>query len=419
MDASVDTPALAVAASPFDLNLRHLRGVLAVCDQGSISAAAVVLGLSQPALTQGIVKLEKSLGVPLFERRPHGVLPTEAGVLLRDRVRAAFAHLAAGSRPLAGVAFQPDRRLTMTQLRSFLALFDSGSFAQASNAIGQSDAATQRAIRSLERAVAKPLVERRGHGLALNPTGRRFARCCRLAFNEIHAAFSDLSIDVAKPTITIGTTPLARAYLVPEAMAIMGAERASTGFRVFEGSWGELVETLRDGLIDMIVGELPGYASPDIVKLPLYQESAVIVAGRQHPLVGVAQPSTAQLAAYPWIIGPENSPLRAEWARMFADGQPAAPIECGSIMVIGRLLTSSRMLTLATPDQVALQVRSGLLARVGAPLQERHTIGVTLRSTWRPSTAQTRFLHVVREVAAAMSGNRLRVPMFEPGWVGA
>lgn len=403
--------------SPFDLNLRHLRGLLAVCDHGSISAAAASLGLSQPALTQGIVKLERALGLLLFERRPNGMSPTEAGTLLCDRVRAAFMQLAAGSRLLAGSAFEPDRRLTMTQLRSFLALFGLGSFAEASNDIGQSGAATHRAIRGLETALGKPLVERRGRGMTLNPAGRRFARCCRLAFNEIHAAFSDLSIDVERPTITIGTTPLARAYLVPEAMAIMGAEQALTGFQVFEGSWGELVETLRDGLIDIIVGELPAYQSPDIMKLSLYQESAVIVAGCHHPLAGSNQPSLADLASYPWIIGPENSPLRAEWERMFADHRPAAPIECGSIMIIGRLLTSSQMLTLATPDQVALQVRSGLLSRVGERLEARHTIGVTLRKSWRPTTAQQRFLQLLKEVSAALESDRSRVPMFERNWV--
>ena len=144
-------PAPSAAAAPFDLNLRHLRALLAVCDQGSISGAAARLGLSQPALTQGIGKLEQSLGVALFDRCPHGVTPTDAGSVLRDRVRAAFQHLSAGSRPLAGAAFEPDRRLTMTQLRSLLALSDTTSFARASTSLGQSDAATQRAVRDWKR----------------------------------------------------------------------------------------------------------------------------------------------------------------------------------------------------------------------------------------------------------------------------
>jgi hypothetical protein len=36
-------------------------------------------------------------------------------------------------------------------------------------------------------------------------------------------------------------------------------------------------------------------------------------------------------------------------------------------MIIGRLLTEGNFLTLLSPDQVALQIRSGLLAQIGAP----------------------------------------------------
>lgn len=64
---------------PFDLNLRHLRALSAVIAEGSLSRAADAAGLSQPALTQGLGKLERQLEVQLFERRPDGVAPTEAG----------------------------------------------------------------------------------------------------------------------------------------------------------------------------------------------------------------------------------------------------------------------------------------------------------------------------------------------------
>ena len=59
--------------APFDLTLRHLRALSAVVTQGSLSAAAQAVGLSQPALTQGLRKLERQLEAQLFERRPDGV----------------------------------------------------------------------------------------------------------------------------------------------------------------------------------------------------------------------------------------------------------------------------------------------------------------------------------------------------------
>jgi DNA-binding transcriptional LysR family regulator len=49
---------------------------------GSISAAAGDVHLSQPAITQAIAKLERSLEVTLFARSSTGMAATEAGLLL-------------------------------------------------------------------------------------------------------------------------------------------------------------------------------------------------------------------------------------------------------------------------------------------------------------------------------------------------
>lgn len=390
--------------SPFDLNLRHLRGLLEVCEAGSVSAASSRMNISQPALTQGVVKLESQLGHLLFERRPNGMVPTECGQIVAGRVRAAFAHLEAGVKALAVTGFPVDRRLNMTQMKAFLSVTQTGSFVAASKQVEISQPAVHRAVRELEDLLKKPLIERRGRGIQVNFAGKRFSRSCRLAIGEIQSAFSDIGIDPQRRTIAIGTTPLARAYLVPEAMATALSENPTIGFQVSEGNWGDLVELLRDGLIDMIVGELPQHESPDLNKVVLCQEPAVVVAGKQHPLARsgtVIDPGV--LSQYQWIIPPDNSPLRDEWSRLFLGRNlPAAPIECGSIMIIGRLLTSSSLLTIATPDQVALQIRSGLLARIQSfPEPGTHTIGVTLRQKWQPTELQRRFLSALAEVSAA------------------
>ncbi|WP_286612265.1 LysR family transcriptional regulator [Variovorax jilinensis] len=402
----------------FHLNLRHLRGLIAVHEHGSISAAAIALSISQPALTQGILKLEGQLGEVLFERRSDGIDPTPAGRLVLERATASMQHLTAGSRLIAGTTFEPDRRLTMTQLRAFLGLFKAGSFTATATDLGLSQAAVHRAVRELEEALGKRLVERRGRGVHMSFGGRRFARSCWLAVKELQAALSELGLDPHSPTISIGTTPLARAFLVPEAMSMMVAERFPASFRVLEGNWGELVESLRDGVIDLIVGELPVEGISDLRSMPLYTEAPIIVAGHQHALVGRDNPGNATLGEYPWIIAPETSPLRAEWERLFPIDRPQVPVECGSIMIIGRLLTSSDMLTLAMPDQVALQIRSGLLARIGEPLAgSMPTIGTTMRQSWRPTSGQSRFLELLREASAGLGATASRKPLIEAPWI--
>lgn len=71
------------------IDSRHLRYVLTVAREGSFSRAAEVLGLSQPALSTSISRLEDVLQVQIFERGRHGSSLTAAGralVLHAERV---------------------------------------------------------------------------------------------------------------------------------------------------------------------------------------------------------------------------------------------------------------------------------------------------------------------------------------------
>lgn len=61
------------------MDTRDLEYLLAVERHGSIGKAAEALGLSQPALTKAVQRLEAQVGVTLFERTANGMTPTPAG----------------------------------------------------------------------------------------------------------------------------------------------------------------------------------------------------------------------------------------------------------------------------------------------------------------------------------------------------
>jgi DNA-binding transcriptional LysR family regulator len=68
------------------MELRHLKHFLAIAKAGSLTDAAQVLGLAQPALSQSLTRLEKDLGERLFVRSRHGAKLTEAGKAFLDDV---------------------------------------------------------------------------------------------------------------------------------------------------------------------------------------------------------------------------------------------------------------------------------------------------------------------------------------------
>ena len=64
-----------------------------IADAGSLSAAARVLGTTQPALSKQLRRLEEALGGPVFERGVRGVQVTPDGAALLPRARAIRAQL--------------------------------------------------------------------------------------------------------------------------------------------------------------------------------------------------------------------------------------------------------------------------------------------------------------------------------------
>jgi len=71
------------------MDVRHLRNLLSVIEEGSLGRAARRLNISQPALTKSIQRLEEHLGVPLFERDARGMKPTLFAESLRGYAKAA------------------------------------------------------------------------------------------------------------------------------------------------------------------------------------------------------------------------------------------------------------------------------------------------------------------------------------------
>ena len=63
-----------------DLELRHLRCLVAIVDAGTFTDAAIDLGISQAAVSRNLQALERVLGVRLLHRTSRNVTPTTAGV---------------------------------------------------------------------------------------------------------------------------------------------------------------------------------------------------------------------------------------------------------------------------------------------------------------------------------------------------
>jgi DNA-binding transcriptional LysR family regulator len=94
-------------ARRMELELRHLRVLVAVVDAGSFTDGAIDLGISQAAASRTLIALEQVLGARLLHRTSRNVTPTTAGVQVLARAR----HLLAEADDLMAEAASGHTRL--------------------------------------------------------------------------------------------------------------------------------------------------------------------------------------------------------------------------------------------------------------------------------------------------------------------
>lgn len=378
------------------LNLRHLLAVAKIAEMGTMNAAAQAVNLTQPAITQALGRIEDMLGLPLFERRHDGMSPTAAADLFVPRIRAALDHV---SSP----------HVTMARLRALLALADSGSYGGASHKTGLSPPSLHRAVNDLSLSLRRQLVERRGKAVFLTPAGMQLARAFRLARVELAAGISEIEALKGRETrsIVVGAMPLSRARVLPAAITRFLRRHPQVRVSIIEGSRAELVEPLRNGVIDLMVGALRDpLIEPDLVQRPLFQDLPMVIARKGHPLEGHER-GLRELAGYPWIVAAPGSPLRDGWEQMFTRAGvrlPPVPIVSGSVMTIRQLLLETDCLTLLSADQVKVELEAGwLTALCSAPAGLERTIGITTRASSRPTAVQAEFLFDLEDASPRVS----------------
>lgn len=103
-----------------NVDLRHLRALRAVAEEGSFVGAADLLGFSQAAISQQIAGLEKAVGTPVFDRPggPRPVTLTPAGRLLLLHADAIVDRLAGAEQELADLVSGTAGRLVVGTYQS-------------------------------------------------------------------------------------------------------------------------------------------------------------------------------------------------------------------------------------------------------------------------------------------------------------
>ncbi|SFY36168.1 DNA-binding transcriptional regulator, LysR family [Paracoccus pantotrophus] len=387
-------------------NLRHLRLLLAVAETGSMSRAAALCHVTQPAVTQAITKLERLVGQTLFIRRSSGMFATPSGQALITRLRRAFDRL---DPVLTELSPRLSLTVTTAQLDALIISTEAENFSLAARRMGLAQPTVHRAVAQLEKEAGRSLFERTAHGVIATRAAQTLAEAARLAFSELEQAEADLAELVGREVgrIVVGAMPLARSYLLPRTIARFRTRRPTLPVRALDGPYEDMMAGLRRGEVDFLIGALRDPAPiDDVEQIRLFDDTLVMVARPDHPLAGQPRLNAAALAHFPMVAAAERTPARYAFDRVFASvgGPSQSVLETGSMILMRELLRVSDHVGCISRLQVAAEIELGALCLLDLNLPETiRPIGLSQRRDWLPTRAQAEFLAELRAVIAEQS----------------
>lgn len=396
-------------------NLRHLRACLKVAETNSVSVASAHVHLSQPAVSQIVSKLERTLAVALFDRGAGGLFPTAQGQRYFDRIQRALELIEQGSRAASrnsggdgsGGRQNFYRFVTAGQIRALIALSQTGNFTIAAHSVGITQPSLHRAARELEKLAQIPLFQAHARGVRLTAAAQELARYSMLANAELRHANDELRQGSHGEIIPIrvGSLALARSEILPRAIGKM--QQKNVQILVSGGSYDEQINRLRHGEIDLVIGALRATSpATDVVQETLFEDRLAIVTVPEHPLANVAAVSVEDLRQHDWIAPPKNTPTGQYLFRKLGiqemDITPVKVVASSQRLVRG-LLNEGQYLTVISSHQVAREIKQSVLVQLPIDMADSaREIGLTYRQDWHPIPLQEEFIKTLRAVCLEM-----------------
>ncbi len=403
------------------LSLRHLRAMLNVAKYKNLTRASNELGRTQSAITKAICDLEVQLEVKLFDRSATGMQPTVYGDALAKRVAKIEAEFISAGRtyteykrgnrdPRNLPIFSMD--ISYKRLVSFIALYDTRSFAATAVQLGVTKSAIYSSLRQMEDSLDLTLFERRPGGLSSTTFCALLAGHVKLVFSQIRHAVEDIaSIEgVLRGHVTLGTLPYSRTILTPRAINRLLAEHPQLNVSTAEGPYSMLETSLRSGDLDFIIGAVrPMDETTDLVTETLFEDRLAVIVSKGHPLEKEHDLCLSDLQGCSWVLPVKNTPSRLLFDSILEMHGLEAPehiIETSSLSTVRGLLLESNRIALLSEHQIYFDQKFGMLTTLPIELEDTfRPIGVTMRAHTELSPASYLFLRCLRHVATELTNS--------------
>ncbi len=199
-----------------------------------------------------------------------------------------------------------DPRVKLRHLQAFAAVARDHTVQRAAEGVSLTASAVSKALQELEAIVERPLFKRTRKGLIATAEGEQLLRHVLPALGMLRDGLN-LAAGRQQKTgvyqVRVGVLPTTASAVVPLALQKIQSQYERLEVEVIAGTNLQLLNLLRDGGLDMVVGRLP---EPTLMFglsfETLYSEPMVLVAAPTHPLARRKDITVADLPAHVVVL---------------------------------------------------------------------------------------------------------------------
>ncbi len=206
-------------------------------------------------------------------------------------------------------------------MRYVLAVAETSNFTRAAEQCMVVQSALSRQVARLERELGAPLFERNSRHVRITPAGEAFVAAARASLNAAERAIADVAAATGevRGRLALGLIPTVAAVDIPQALSRFRREHPSVQLNIRVGASLDLVEQVKQGVIEVAFLGLPTTARPEGVCVrKLGTDRLVAVVSPDHHLATHDVVTLAQLATETFIDLPAHTAGRAQSDEAFA-----------------------------------------------------------------------------------------------------
>ena len=309
------------------------------------------------------------------------------------------------------------RHLKLKHMSLLITLGETGSLSEAARLTFTTQPALSRWLKELEEDVGDTLFERHARGLIPTEMGAALIEHAKRINTEVLRAQHNLEAlkHGSSQSVAIGTSPASAPNFVPSAITRFLKLSPNSRVEIQEGTMNALLERLKLGELDVVVGRLDNYKPHTTIQSEiLFQESVCIVSRVNHPLTMKNGLTWNDLYQYDWIIWPDGTPIRSKFDMALTSAGKKPPryrVESSSQVGNLWLLQNTDMLSVAS-ERVANHFHErGLMSRINVEFESSDgTVGMC----WRDEDFISQPVKALLDCFRQSSGEVAMIDRYEP-----